>query len=449
MLGIETKYIVFGAALLLGVPIGIVVAYLSQKILDAVFVLMVVATSFPTGNTDIELITRDWYRGTTRGLEVNIVDLCGLVVFGAVLLRRMIKGSRWQWPPSLGFIVVYFLYCALSVALSDPWLFGAFELTKVFRGLFLFVVVFYFIETDRERRLLLFAICAATLYVSYYSLDQRFIGGLWRIGGPMGHPNMLSIYSCLVAPILFSCALARENTFKQRALYGFSSGMAVVNVLLTVSRTGFAVICILMAGISLLSLPRMSKKYRKYAWLGMIVMGMGLVLGSGNVLWRMDVSQGQFDNSAVGDRQVYWTLLSGVIEDTRTFWIGGGLNNWSYVTSTMLGTVFEGIDEEPIGHMQPPAHSIVVLTIGELGIIGLLIFMAMWGRWLAVGVSFLFKRSDTLIATMGLGGMFGLSGVFMQCVTEWAFRASSTYLLSHIVLAGMMASYVSWKRQLR
>ena len=290
------------------------------------------------------------------------------------------------------------------------------------------------------------------------ALDERFVQGRWRIGGSFGHPNMLSIYSCLSAPILFSTALAAGNSLKTRALYGVSTGLAVINVLLSVSRTGFVVVSLLVLLSGGMAIPRLSKKQRRYAYIGMAVIGGGIAMGSGNFIYRMEAGSGQLEQSAVGDRQIYWSLLASLIEDPRYFWIGAGLNNWSYTVTNEVNlklgrpyTPYESLDVPPENRVftEPPAHSIIVLTIGELGVIGLVLFIAMWGRWLQMGVVFFYRRSETLLATLGLGCMLGLMGVFLQCVTEWAFRHSSTYLLSHIVLGVLAAVYYPWSRRLQ
>jgi len=47
---------------------------------------------------------------------------------------------------------------------------------------------------------------------------------------------------------------------------------------------------------------------------------------------------------------------------------------------------------------------------------------------------------------MGVGILFGLSGLFLQSLTEWVFRHSPIYYTAHILL-GVLASLYWLKRR--
>ena len=89
--------------------------------------------------------------------------------------------------------------------------------------------------------------------------------------------------------------------------------------------------------------------------------------------------------------------------------------------------------------MAQPAHSLLALTIAELGITGLIVFALMWGRWFQMSLTFLFRRSSDIVSRLGLGLGLGLLGCFVHNLTEWGWRYIEVYLIFHF-FAGMLAA---------
>ncbi len=75
----------------------------------------------------------------TCGFEVSMVDMISLSVLISTLIRPRPGEKRWYWPASFGPMVFYFLFASFCVALADPKIFGLFELSKMIRGLVMFL----------------------------------------------------------------------------------------------------------------------------------------------------------------------------------------------------------------------------------------------------------------------------------------------------------------------
>src|ERR1051325_5980829 len=117
---------------------GIVLACFFKRIRDLFFVLLVFLAPL-IERVDVNFVSREWYRGTSRGFEFSVLDLLSLsLLFGVVLAPRR-DHVRAYWPASLGLLLLFFCYACLNVAVSDPKLFGFFELFKLVRGLILFL----------------------------------------------------------------------------------------------------------------------------------------------------------------------------------------------------------------------------------------------------------------------------------------------------------------------
>src|ERR1043166_5721493 len=146
-----------------GLVAGVVLASLSRKVRDGFFLLLVFLTPI-IERVDVNFVSREWYRGTSRGFEVSVLDLLSLsLLFGVVLAPRRAH-ARAYWPASLGLLLLFFCYACLNVAVSDPKLFGFFELFKLVRGLILFLAVAFYLQSHRELRLLILGLCAAVSF---------------------------------------------------------------------------------------------------------------------------------------------------------------------------------------------------------------------------------------------------------------------------------------------
>src|SRR6185503_5690186 len=128
---------------------GLIAACLSTRVRDLLF-LMLVFLSAVTERVDVNFVSRDWYRGSTRGFEVSLVDVLSfcLLVSALVVPRRGEK--RWFWPASLGGMLIFLAYAAFCTALTDPKLFSLFELSKMVRGIVIFLAAASFVRGERE-----------------------------------------------------------------------------------------------------------------------------------------------------------------------------------------------------------------------------------------------------------------------------------------------------------
>jgi hypothetical protein len=155
---------------------------------------------------------------------------------------------------------------------------------------------------------------------------------------------------------------------------------------------------------------------------------------------------------AVETRGVYWRIVFAIAEEEP---YGVGLNNWSYAVSKyygpQLGYPYDDYDlvrwdpdremTEESNHA-PPAHSLAVITWGELGFAGLAIFTLLWLRWFQVGASFLRGRlnSDPM-HRLGIGFLFGALGLFTQGITEWTYRQTSIMFTFHVMMGALASLY--------
>lgn len=460
------KEIIFFAVFLLCVPVGILIAVLSRRFHALCFAALIFGTTNTTAflslplPMDINFLSRVWYRGTTRGIEVSYLDLLAVIVLIGTLIVRTREGRKaFYWPKSLGWMLIFLAYCCLhTVAIADPKLFALFEISKTIRGIAFFCAVALFIRSNRDLEVFLWALCAAVGYEATICLRDRYIFHIHRISGTLGHPNILSLYMLMALPFMITTSLANTKPIL-RAAACLGVVAAAGCVVLTISRTGFAalVLLTLTCGAVTMGLKINTRNLAIIAFASLAFVG--VLARSWDTIRDRLFSQSledEFSEDTTQGRGVYFRYLFDILRDRP---LGVGYNNWSYFVTNEYasreGVIYNpyiNTDIEPSqdlrtvshtmgGTQAAPAHNIFVLTMGELGWPGIILFLGFLFTWLYMGMRFLAQRSDALISRFGLGAFFSITAIILQGMTEWEFRVTPLFLLAHIIAGALAAVY--------
>jgi len=425
----------------------------SQRAREIAFFLMT-ALAVVSDRFDVNFFSRYWYRGSTRGVEISLIDVIALSVFISSFLFPKAGFSRWRWPASLGFILLFFLYAFGATLVIEPRLFGMFEVSKMVRGLIFFLAAAMFVRSEREIGLLVLALACAVCLEGGLALKQRVLDYMDRSAGTLDHANSLSMYLCLIAPVF----VAAINSTLPRMLRWFSAialAAASFTIVLTVSRAGIPIFILIVLGATIWCISwRMTLK--KVLTVAAVVVGVSVV---GVKFWDdvkeryvgSSLSEEYLDEKTIDSRGYYLRLARLMVEE-RFF--GVGLNNWSYAVSKTYGkqlnTPYSDYDNIPSDfnenedlnmNFAAPAHNLCALTVGELGVPGLILFLLMWLRWFQMAAGFLWRRQRTTVHLLGIGLFFGLAGVFLQSLTEWIFRQTAIYLTMHAMIGALASLY--------
>src|SRR6185312_11020127 len=345
-------------------------------------------------------------------------------------------------------------------ASSDPKLSGLFALSKMVRGVIFFLAAAMFIRSEREVGILVLALCCAVCFEGLIALKQS-IGGYLRVPGTLDDPNSLSMYLCMVTPIFVAAANSTLPKFI-KAFCIVSIIAAGCTILLTVSRAGipiFAFVVILTTFMCMSS--RITIKKVAGAALITLCIG-GLLFKSWDLLetrYTTDSLKREYTDASAFESRGYYLRLAGLIMHEHFY--GVGLNNWSYWVSKKygaeIGPAYSDYDElyytptkfRPNRTYAAPAHSLAALTVGELGIPGLLLFALVWLRWFQMGLPFLWPRVPNTTRRLGVGIFFGTMGIFLQSITEWVYHQTHIFLTFHIMLGTLAALYWMRKQELK
>lgn len=450
----QAKDFIAASLLLVATCGGVLVASLSYYARAFMFMALVAGAVFvDLPLFGVEFASLYWYRGTTRGFETTIFDVLALsVLVGSLLAPRHALG-RWYCPAGVGLLLTLILYAAASVATATPALTGAFELHKMLRGLLVVAAVAAFVRTETELRQFVFALGAAAMIEALFAVKQRYLNGMDRVAGTVMHPNTLSMYFCLVAPVLGAAALSRFPGWL-RGWCGVAVAASAVGVLLTVSRAGIPIFAATMLGVGLWCFS-FRFTVRKLVIAGVVaIAALAVLRGSWNVLverFTQSTLEEEYLDPTQEGRGVYLRWAAAILQDHPH---GVGLNNWSYYVSRDYGPeVGYGYEDygdfsQPEDEVRPhaaPAHNLFALTAGELGVVGGGIFVLLWLRWLQLGAAFLGRRWDEPMHRVGVGLFFGTCGIFLQSLTEWTYR-QTVILFTFSAILGVLAS-LTWVRR--
>ncbi|MEW6306711.1 MAG: O-antigen ligase family protein [Verrucomicrobiota bacterium] len=456
----ETKDLIGLTLMITVVPAAVLVCCLSRRAQEAAFFLLTAGTVI-TEKADINFFTHYWYRGTTRGVEFSFVDVLAIAVLVSSLLVPRPGQKRWYWPASLGFLLFYFAYACFSVVISDPKVFGLFELSKMFRGILVFLAAAWFVRGERELAIFVFALACAVCFEGALALKQRAFDGVYRVTGSLDHPNSLSIYLCMAGPILVAASASNLSPYLRWCCTA-AIAVAAVAIMLTISRAGIPAFALVTLGATAFCVSwRITLK--KVAVAAFVFLAAcGLVAKTWDTI-KGRFAQGNFEQEFLEDhaegRGMYVRQAHAIVEER---FLGVGLNNWSYWVSktygAKLGLLYEDYDDldyvpskEILAsfHYAAPAHNLGALTVGELGVPGLLIFALLWMRWFQMGFVFLWKRSTEAVHQLGIGFYFATCGVFLQSLTEWVYRQTQIMFAFHLVLGAMASLYYLRRRARR
>jgi O-antigen ligase len=258
-----------------------------------------------------------------------------------------------------------------------------------------------------------------------------------------------------VGPVLLAAALSDWPRW-MRWFSGLACGLAALTIVMTLSRAGIPAFGLVMFATAFFC-TSWRITWRKVMIGAATCVGVAvLLLTSWNALvmrfGQASLRDEFLKEDAVETRGVYWRLVFAIAKEEP---YGVGLNNWSYAVSKhygpLLGYRYDDYDVvrwDPDKDMTdltnhaPPAHSLAVITWGELGLPGLCLFGLLWLRWFQVGASFLRDRlNPDAMHRLGIGFLFGAMGMFIQSITEWTYRQTSLMFTLHVMMGALASLY--------
>lgn len=470
---------VCGAAVLSGVGVGILSVVLVQRsttlglllpIALAGVVLMVaigqvkrpllalLAFSIPL-HIDISFL----YRDHDGGPPALIISLTNMILALLVFLLLSRAGVRREmrlksFPRVTVLIVIFFVFCLLSILPAIDPLLTTFQVFEVVKGMILYLVLINCVRDQRDITWVIGGLVASLFLQSAIGLFHgvtrgdrlglTFIGEidvsslpedadvvLERSSGTFFHSNNFAMYLGMVVPVVSGMLLAPIRKYLKLTLMAVVC-MALMSLFYTQSRggwVGFGVSACIMGYFAV------RKRYIQPAY---ILMLFGLGIGgltvfdtlSGNLITARIVSDG-------GSVQVRERLNEGalvIIADHPV--IGSGLNNY-------MQTVREYDDSGEYtnrGYL-PVVHNVFLLLGAEIGLMGVGAFISLLIVLIRQTWSFAWSSGTASFSGLAVGLMASFQHVITHNMVEFGLVAESRLFTLFWFLAGLAVAITQYK----
>lgn len=406
------KYMVFGMALAVGVPVMAAAAIYSERIKGWLVSLLVFSTVLGDRG-GINFWSMEDYRGPDRGFEITITDL---VVLSLALTLIVRSARRIKWLPYNTFwMIAFFGLAVLSASKSPEPILSAFTLFKMFKSYLLFWCVVNCIRTGVPLKTVWRGLLAIAVVLVFETLRQKYLMGIYRVHGTFDHSNALAMYVNQITGFLLALGLADRTLSMRLSAVTVTAALGLFfTVVMTFSRAAMVLggFCI----VGLLAYANLRVRNTRVALATLVVMG-GVVVGGG-------MSAGSIINrfldapEASADARDEFNLAANLM--LRDHPIGVGINQYPYVL-TNTKTYRDHIKTMAAEKQAGVCHHIYWLTAAETGWAGLAVFLiillrfawrALWYAWRSPG------RDGLLQAALFLGMM----ATHTSGLLEWVFR---------------------------
>lgn len=449
----DPKLILFSSAFLFGIPLLVLAGLVIRPFRKLLMGLMCFSLCYPE-TFSINFMSRESYRMATRGFELGLFDMCAIALFFVLVLQPRGRSFRW-FPPLtiaygiyLSFAVISWLLAPSSIPVPgdvyaantaggyefytdfETGLYPLFELSKIIRGGFAYLITVNFLKDEEHFRSLLSSFLVVVFVITIEALLDRYVYGKHRISSTLGHPNSLGTFMGMMGTLMFGVALFR-NTFLSSGTFSIATAASMISVLLTISRGALSA---LVLGLWL-DVSALFHRYLNFK--NFIILFFGSLVALGLFFMAADTITARFlvQQDAVSDIE-YRGLYN---EEARMMAadhpFGVGLGNFSTYSWLKYGEAV-GLNE-----YGTPAHNLWFLTLGELGYPGLLAFIFFWLRFYSIGLPFLFRRRADLIYAVAASACAASMIGHIQNMLQLSYRQTSIYMLNQILIAMVVAAW--------
>lgn len=417
----ELKYVIFFLVLLFGVPFNYIMVKKFPKYEKVLWFLLLF---FTCNMVDINFVSMENYRGTSKGFEIGMVDIVVFSLLAVVIGRK--KEFPLRKPPGTFLYWTYFFFSVLSLVNSDVLVYSFFELWKMLRMYIFFYVVYNMIRTFEDITDLMVSISLITIFITYVVLKQKYLMGIFQTYGPFPHQNSLVLYMIVFGAMLLGLLLNKEDG---KMLYWLPVfGMSGIDIISTLSRGGMAMFSLAVFIVFVLSY---SNKFtlRKF---GITILF--LLLGTGVLYKAMDTITERIETAPEESANVRVVLAIAAQNMANDKILGIGLNNFGLKIN----------DPYPYGNHIPKkdayekgglVETIYLMIAAETGWHNLVVFFMfifyMYGK--NVRNFFRLKGSQYRYIPIGIAG--GLTAIYLQSTLEWVLKQTNNFYQLMFVFA--------------
>ena len=421
------KYVVFFATLLIGVPLGYHLSLRFPKVERLIFFSMMF---FTVRMEDINFVSRETLRLTSRGFEVGMVDIATFIIFLIILKRK--SSYHLHHPPGAWIYFLYFGFSALSIVNAAVPLFSFFELWKMLRMYMYFYVVYNYVNSFEQFSDILKGIAAITIFIFYEVMKQKYIDGRFQSYGPFPHQNSLVMYSIILGSLLFAYLLnKRDITNLKFSFWILMFSMVSINVIATLSRAGLVLYALSISTVLTISFFTGISTKKVFITILLMIVSLGILAKAWNSI------QERFSTAPVASAIVRRDLAKAALNMANDKTLGIGLNNfgvkinppWNYGSHIPMNDPDDETEKNGL------VETIYLMIAAEAGWHTLLIFLVFIFYFFFLNIRNLFRYWNSDYQFFAIGLMGGLLAIYLESTLEWVLKQTNNYYQLMMVFA--------------
>jgi hypothetical protein len=386
-----------------------------------------------TWQVEAALINWAAWPGYAKGMVLTLEDTLALAI---ITTHRQPHGR----PPLTGFIALYMLAVAQSIAQAEVPMASTFYLFQMMRFIVVVIAVAKIAGNPRALQWLGMGLACGMTYEAILTLNQK-MQGAFQAAGNMAHPNQLGMMAHFVILPLLGMLLAG---YRSRILMlGIVSSLVVV--IAGASRATIGLVGLGVALVLLLSLFRHSTPHKKrmvgFAVVAMLVATPFLLNSVGKRL-----AQQQEHASGYDERDAFERTAKSIWND---YPMGVGANYYIPIANgkgyaARAGVAWSG------GSRATNVHNTFLLVAAETGWPGLITYVAMLGAAVLAGWRFTFGRRRDPRGDIALGSTIAIVMMALHSKYEWitmTYQVQYVIAISFGVISGLVRIRVLERRQ--
>lgn len=385
---------------------------------------------------DINFVSRETFRLTSKGFEIGMVDIATLIILLVVLHRK--REFKVTLPPGSYLYFLYVLLSAISITNSAVVLFSLFELWKMIRMYLYFFVVYNYVNDFEQFNDFMKGVAAITIYIFLETMKQKYIEGKFQSPGPFPHQNSLVMYTIILGSLVFAYLLnKRDIKFYKFLFWLIFFGMSTVTVISALSRAGlvlFAMAVVIILGVSFLA-----GVSEKKIWVSVLLVVLSLAM-----LARAWTSINErFKTAPEASATTRVNLAIAAMKMVKDKPLGIGLNNfgikinppWQYSSHIEM---HNPDDEDEQNGLVETIYLMIAAESGwhTLGAYFLFIF---YFYFLNLRNYFRYRGSEFQFFSIGLIG--GLLAIYIESGLEWVLKQTNNYYQLMLMFALIAVMY--------
>ncbi len=434
----EYKYIVFFICLFAMVPLGVMLGT-STKLGEKIILFMMIFFTCRLEET-INFVSVQFYRGTSRGYEVGLVDLTTLVLFFVLIMRRDFEVT--VLPPGSWLYFIFLFFSAISIVNSGVALYSGFEIWKMIRMYFYYWVLYNYFNSFERIELAFKFLPYIIVYIFFISVYQKYVERIYQIHGPLPHQNSLCMYMTILGSLMFGQLLNKKESFFWSAVIFMMFGFSSLIVFFTLSRAG------MLCYIGGLCLIMFISYASGFAAKKLVVTAIMVFMGMVAMLVMVDSIVKRFETAPEASRITRYNLAVTAINMANDKTLGIGLNNfglkvnkpWPYSEHLSSGRYSKDFKEGLV-------ETVYLMIAAETGWHNLIVFLIFIFTFYFKNFLNVFRLANNRYQYIAIGIFGGLTAIFVQSTLEWVLKQSCNFYQLMFVFAVIAATTNLIKKQ--